>query len=772
MDTFSRILLSLSVGIAILLSAHASWAGAPSPPEQASAEALMAEGAHAFQRGSFAAAASRWAEAARLYERAGRPGEQSVALIQLAQAYQGLGEYRKAVRTLELAQALAEQTRDPGLRASVLAHLGNACIVTGPPDKAARYLNDALELASAGGPSGLAAAILNNLGNLLARQQRHPDAIDAYRRSAALADQTGRETLAARALVNAARASQRAGQYDESRRLLALAADRVGRLAPSHDKALSLVGAALTAADLRRHLPGANADLTRLAATLLTDATTVADAIGDPRVASYAWGYLGRLYEDERRWEEALGLTRRAVFLAQQSAAPESLYRWQWQGGRLLHALGKTDDAIAAYRRAVSTLQSIRQELPVGYTDLQSSFRESVGPVYVELVDLLLQRAAQLSTREEYEPYLAEARDAVELVKAAELQDYFRDDCVDAARARITRIDVVSRTAVVVYPILLPDRLELLVGSPAGLTRYSVPVTAETVTGEVRQFRRLLEKRTTREYLPHAQRLYDWLIRPLEPALASPGIDTLIFVPDGPLRTVPMAALHDGARFLIERYAVAVTPGLNLTDPHPLKREQMKVLTVGLTESAQGFPSLPHVSTEVQALRALYGGTLLMNDAFRVESFRKKLQEEQFSIVHIASHAQFAGDVERTFLLTFDDKLTIDRLERFVGLFRFRDMPLELLTLSACETAAGDDRAALGLAGIAVKAGARSALATLWYINDQASSELVAEFYRQLQDPSTSKATALRRAQSKLLADPRYAHPALWSPFLLINNWL
>jgi CHAT domain-containing protein len=114
----------------------------------------------------------------------------------------------------------------------------------------------------------------------------------------------------------------------------------------------------------------------------------------------------------------------------------------------------------------------------------------------------------------------------------------------------------------------------------------------------------------------------------------------------------------------------------------------------------------------------------------------------------------------------------MDQLEQYVGLFKFREDPLELLTLSACETAVGDDRAALGLAGVAIKAGARSALGTLWYINDQASSDLVAEFYRQLQDPSISRAIALQRAQIKMLGNRRYQHPGYWAPFLLINNWL
>ena len=141
-------------------------------------------------------------------------------------------------------------------------------------------------------------------------------------------------------------------------------------------------------------------------------------------------------------------------------------------------------------------------------------------------------------------------------------------------------------------------------------------------------------------------------------------------------------------------------------------------------------------------------------------------------MVHIASHGVVENDVNKSFLLAYDDKITMNRLSQLVGLLQYRQTPLELLTLSACETAIGDDRAALGLAGVAVKAGARSALATLWFIDDKATSELVDEFYRQLRDPSVTKAVALQRAQLMILNEPGYGHPSFWAPFLLISNWM
>jgi CHAT domain-containing protein len=303
------------------------------------------------------------------------------------------------------------------------------------------------------------------------------------------------------------------------------------------------------------------------------------------------------------------------------------------------------------------------------------------------------------------------------------------------------------------------------------LQRFTAPIGVDRITQEVKALRQGLENRTTQQYLRHAQRLYGWLIRPLEPALASLAATTLVFVPDGALWTIPMAALHDGEQFLIQKYALAITPGLSLTDPRPLP-QPARVLAAGLTHAVQGFSSLPHVGAELRAIANLYQSDLLMNQDFQVSRLENALERGLFPIVHIASHGRFSSDLDDTFILTADGKLTLERLAQLLDPLRFRDDPIELLTLSACQTAAGDDRATLGLAGVAVKAGARSALATLWYINDQASSQLVAEFYRQLRAPSVSRATALQRAQIHLLDDPDYQHPAYWAPFLLINNWL
>jgi CHAT domain-containing protein len=167
-----------------------------------------------------------------------------------------------------------------------------------------------------------------------------------------------------------------------------------------------------------------------------------------------------------------------------------------------------------------------------------------------------------------------------------------------------------------------------------------------------------------------------------------------------------------------------------------------------------------------------YGGRVMEDEEFRLAQLEQEIRQLPYSVVHIASHGEFDSDPARSFLLTFDGKLTMDKLEGVVKYSQFRSEPLELLTLSACRTAAGDDRAALGLAGVAIKSGARSALASLWFISDLASSQLVADFYERIRDPSLSKAKALQQAQVALMQDRRFRHPGYWAAFLMIGNWL
>ena len=763
------ILVSLSLCLCVGLGADIYAQEVPSVDQ------LMKEGSQAYQHGDFEQAVERWTSAEAAYERSAARPEQIDALIRLSEAYQSLGRYRTAAIRLDQAKALAAHRDDSLLSIRIFWRTGSLYQAAGQHGEAERSLQESLRLARTLPQAALTAAILNDLGNLAASQGKFADALAAYTESFQTAQAVPVKLLAATSQVNAARVSMSLKQYRESKQRLDQAADILRGLEPSHEQISAFITVGLTYAKLRAFLVELNRDLTLASFQTLHNGARAADQLGDHRASSFAWGYLGKLYEDEHRYEEALGVTQQAILMGRQAAAPEALYRWHWQAGRLLKGLGRPKEAIDSYRQAIVAVQSIRPEVSAALAEDQpdASFRETVGAVYFELADLLLRGSERDTDPQHQEAVLREARDTVELFKVAELQDYFQDDCVQAARSHATGLELVSKTAAVIYPIILQDRLEILVSLPSGMVRKTVPVGAEVLTEEIRAFRNFLEKRSTREYLSHAKKLYEWLIQPIEPLWADAGIDTLVIVPDGALRTIPLAALHDGTQFLIKKYAVATTPGVTLTDPRPLDRKGIKLLSVGITEAVQDFPALPHVSREVETIHRLYGGTILLNKQFMMSRVEEELKAHPYSVMHIASHGQFQSEGKDTFLLAYDGKMTMDRLEEYVGMLRFREEPLALITLSACETAAGDDRAALGLAGVAIKAGARSALASLWFLDDQASSKLVTEFYQQLHDDSVaSTAMALQRAQMKFLEHPEYNHPAYWAAFLLLNNWL
>ncbi len=380
---------------------------------------------------------------------------------------------------------------------------------------------------------------------------------------------------------------------------------------------------------------------------------------------------------------------------------------------------------------------------------------------YRQAADTLLQQAS-----------LPQAFEAVEMMKTAELQDYYQDADIKGVQEHKTKLKDIPQDTAVICTLIFPQRLDLVLVLKSGIKKFTVPIDSESLSQEINKFRAALQRRTSWDYPAEAKRFYNLIMKPLELELSIHGINTLVFMPDGALRTVPFAALHDGREFLIERYAVVVTPSLALTDVRSIRRKEAKVLSAGLTESVQGFAPLSNVKGELDGIQSIYRSDRLENSTFVAGNVRDGLRDNPYSIVHIATHGNFAPKASDTFLLAWDGKIDMNQLDAIMKQPSVNGAPLELLSLSACETAAGDDKAALGLAGVAVKAGSRSAVATLWSVSDQAASELVLEFYKQLQNPSISKAEALQAAQLKLLDSPNYRHPYYWSPFLLIGNWL
>lgn len=688
-------------------------------------------------------------------------------LRQLSQAQNGLGEYRNATNTLTRALEIARDRGDSRASAGILGALGSTALAMGQSDAAARYLQLAETSARESGDDALTAGILNELGNLYQLEGRNQDAIHAYSTGLEMLDPAREPLLAARTLANAARAWQAADDTAESVALLTRAESLATRLPPTHDRNYLLINIA------RLYATPNQASLRLRAHRILQQVMESSASLDDHRASAFALAHMAELYEVEHRSGEALELIQQGIFHAQLANEQTALYRLEWQRGRILNEQGKPVAALDAYRSAISILQTIRFRPAKGYGVSTSAFHQNIAPIYEQQVEILFNLAANADDEATRDTHLRAARDTVELLKAEKLRNYFRDECVDALQAKLRTIEDAAISAAVIYPIVLKNRLELLISLPGKRIRNkSVNVSAAELEATALELRQLLIKRTTNQYRVPATRLYRWLFEPIHSIIAESGVDTLVFVPDDALGSIPMSALYDGNRFLVEKFAVAITPGVELTDPRPIRKDGIRTVVAGLSEPVQGFPALHHVSREVQNVHSIYGGPLLLNKDFSTAKLKHLLATSEPGIVHLSTHGKFEDDIEKSYILTYDQKLTMQQFSDFIGLFKFRETPLELLVLSACETARGNRNAALGLSGIAVKAGARSALGTLWKVNDAAASILIREFYKQLATPGVSRALALQKAKQSMLSDLRYRHPGYWSAFLLINSWL
>ncbi|MEM8719695.1 MAG: CHAT domain-containing protein [Cyanobacteria bacterium P01_G01_bin.39] len=499
-----------------------------------------------------------------------------------------------------------------------------------------------------------------------------------------------------------------------------------------------------------------------------------AQVSGNRRLESYGWGYLGKL-----SWQQHLKLKntpqqqlQQALLLAQTENAPEIAYRWQWRLGQIYRQQQQKPRAIALYQAALTNLGNLRGDLTLLSREVQFNFQEKIEPVYREFADLLLDDSAS-----DYELELA--RNVIEILQVAELDNYFQDACITFEPKSIEQID---SDAAVVYTIILPDRLEVILAASRKepephkiLRHHTYKITQKELESKVKLLRRYIaEPDRLSETRELSAQVYNWLLRPLVSDLKQQHPKTLVFVLDGILQTIPMAALYDGQHYLLEKYALALTPGLRLVNPQ--KNSQQNSFVAGgiskyLRVEEQEFAALTKVPQELTTFNN-WDSQVLLNEKFTPSNLLEQLNSTSANMIHLATHGQFRPNPQQTFLLMWQKLLTIQEfsilLQSHIKAIR---NPIDLLVLSACDTAIGDRRAALGLAGIAVRSGSLSTLATLWQVNDDSTAELMQHFYQNLK--GTSKAEALRQAQLQLWSTPDkdWQVPAFWSAYIIIGNW-
>lgn len=730
---------------------------------QVQAQVLNAQGRLRLRQGQPEMAWEIWQQAEREYVQADDVLGQIGAQINQSQALQTMGLYRRArVELEEVAVAVKEQPEST-VKALALKSLGTVFQTAGSLENSQEYLEQSLAIYSRLGSNAEIADTLFTLANTLRFMQDTDAAEQHYKDAESLLPPSALKTKSQLNRFNLLLETQ---QWSIAQQLLPKLVDNIQALPASRQAVYSRVN---LAESLLSHGDDTVRPIDWLSvnsvADLLREGVAQSEMLKDSRAQAFSLGELSKLYGHTKQWSESQILAQRALSFSQGDPARDIAYRWQQQLGKAYHEQGKDAAAIASYTNAVETLGEVRRDLLATNADVQYSFRETVEPVYRELVSLLL------LPEEVSQEALSQSRTVIEELQLAEMENFFRSACIDSATESIDKLDT---EAAIVYPIILPDRVEVVVSVPGQPLRHHRTWQAEEETNQViaSLYRYLNPILSDERRLSISKEIYDWLITPVEVDLVENDIQTLVFVLDGQFRKIPMAALYDGAHYLLEKYGVALTPGLRLLGPHFQDPKPLQALMLGLSEARGGFAALPGVKAEIEQIANSVNAEVLVDQDFTRENLATEVDQTPFPVLHLATHGQFSSDIEETFLLAWDQRISVGDLDGLLRARKEQDEPIELMVLSACQTAEGDDRAALGLAGMAIRSGARSTLATLWSVNDSSTAALMTEFYKELSSAELTKAEALRRAQIKILQTPEYSHPYFWSAFVLIGNWL
>ncbi len=700
------------------------------------------------------------AEADAAVQAGGAPSQVTEALVRRAEARRLTGKLTLSLD--DLARALTFAPSDPE-RAYVLVAYGAALAQAGRKSAAMAAMTEATNLSTQHpNPAieAIAAATLAALSkppgvNPLFETEQRAEASGWAQRALAHAGATRRGDLLAMAHLAAAEVGFTALGAEARRSAsihLRAALDALAPMPPTLATGqLALQASQLAAAEHQTPLAAA--------------ALAIAGRTPVPRLAAVVLEQQARLAAAAGNLGQAQALAAQALRTAQNTGDDELAFRTAWRAGQVEGAPDETDQSLRYYRLAFTSLKQARGEAAGMASTSQSLYHRSYGNFHHAFFDVLMARHDATGNP----AFLREARDVVEDLKADEVEDYFQERCVPRNAAGVAAAQAGGRVAVL-YPVVLADLMELLVEIGETLLRRTVPLPKPALESLVRGFRRDLEN-PRRDFRHRGKQLYDAMIAPIADALAQAGTRTIVYAPDAALRLAPLATLWDGERFLVERFAVATVLGLTFVPAESAVPGQSFALVAG-AHAIPGYNPLAAGERELAGVVSHLQADRLFQTEFSQSKFADALQNQPYDIIHVASHAEVGPNPEDNFIAAIDGPIDMNQLAlslRARSLLSSR--PLELLTLSACSTAGGDDLAPLGLAGIAFRAGARSVVASLWPVRDRATADMMEDLYTSLASGS-ARGVALAQAQAKMIRNGgAAADPSVWGAFLAIGDW-
>ncbi len=814
------------------------------------ADRLFQQGIQQAQTSQYREAIQYWQKALEIYREIGDRNGEARSLNNLGIVYRNLGEYPKAIEYYQQSLAIKQEIgASEGTRsarsgeARSLNNLGSVYQSLGQYPKAIAYYQQSLAIKKDIGDLNGEANSLMGLGNVYKSLGEYPKAIAYYQQSLAIFQDISNRNGEANSLNNLGSVYQTLGEYPKTiayyQQSLAIFQDISNR----NGEANSLMGLGKVYKSLEEY-PKAIA--------YYQQSLAIFQEIGAREGEGLTLSDMGSLLAQQDRPQLAIIFYKQAVNVREtireknRQLSPELQQSYTetiadsyrrladllLQQDRILEAQQVLDllkvQELDDYLRGVRGNERTRQG--VDFLQLEKEFQAryrvkleeliTIGRELTQLRKITPQqrtesqnaRKIELEQRERQvvKEFLNFLRTQEVSVIVQQLKSIPESESLDPKLLRTLQdnLQQLEDSAVLLYPLILEDRLELVLVTPNNPPiRQPVPVDKQTLNRTITDFRSALEQREE-GIEPLAQQLYDWLIAPFQPALAKINAQTIIYAPDGPLRYIPLAALHDGKQWLIENYRINNITALSLTDLGE-KSRPLNILAGAFTqgrhlvqvgEEEREFLGLPFAGQEVDNLEKTIPGTVkLLDSKFSQTEMENRMSD--YSLIHLATHAAFVvGQPKDSFILFGDgSKVTFLDVETW-------NLPnTDLVVLSACETGVGgavgtaDGREILGFGYLMQQAGSRAAIASLWSVNDGGTQALMDAFYAALKVGKYRKAEALRQAQIALItansptADRergssieieaitgglppgvanRLSHPNYWAPFILIGNGL
>ncbi|MFM2432823.1 MAG: hypothetical protein RLZZ511_4037 [Cyanobacteriota bacterium] len=837
---------------------------------KAEAERFLQQGIQQYQVSQFTAALQSWQQALKLYREIKDRQREGIAQGNLGTAYRSLGNYAKAIEYYEQSLAIVREIKDRKSEGNALDNLGTTYLLLGNYAKAIKFQEQSLAIAREIKDRQGEGSALGNLGNAYDGLGNYVKAIEYYEQSLAIAREIKDRREEGNALGNLGLAYDGLGNYAKAieyyEQILAIAREiksrreegtALGNLGiayrslGNYAKAIEYYEQSLAIAREIKNRRGEGQSLVTLgnayfslgnyakAIEYYEQSLAISREIKDRDGERLALNNLAAALEKLDQPDLAIVFYKQSVIVSEtvrkdnrslsrdlQSSYTESVaftYRnladLLLSQGRVLEAqqvleLLKnqelrdfTRDTRTGGDTQGSPLNPLEQPIPFAYND-----KIALGS---QLTECEQQKCAQrnqlISQRDTANQKFTTLVDRLKTsLRAQTIQDpaQLQNDRFTIAAQKVILANPNTKT-VLVYPLVLDDKLWLVWGSQAGKSGIvfdskEIPVTRKDLSAKVAELQTLLSQRGDKQQLQQAsQQLYQWLIAPIRPQLDQNGVKQIVFSLDRATRYIPMATLHDGKQYLIENFAIStiLTAEIDTTDKLSQNRADDPILGLGLTQAVPGFNALPAVTTEIDSIirstdnpkdpNGIYPGRELFDQNFTEDALRFNVAD--YRILHIATHGSFVpGNPEDSFLVLGDGKkLSIPSIRSLTALAN-----THLVVLSACETGKGGiDKEGIEVAGIGhyfLLSGAKSVLASLWLVNDPATSLLMREFYGKLAKGNISKAEAIRQVQidflkGKLTAQDApiragarplvegsnhndFTHPYYWAPFILIGN--